>query len=61
MAANTSLTRECLELILRLGEAMDRKRAEPPIEVSPHSSLPVKSEVEPVELSGSERLYAGHD
>ncbi len=60
MAANTSLTRECLELILRLGEAMDRKRATPPTQVAPHS-LPAPSEVEPVEPSGSERLYAGHD
>jgi hypothetical protein len=60
MAANTSLTRECLELILRLGEAMDWKRTKPPTKVSPHP-LPELSEAVPAELSTSEKLDANHD
>ena len=30
MTVNTSLFRECLELILMLADALDRKRARPP-------------------------------
>jgi hypothetical protein len=32
---NTLLIRECLELILMLGDAMDRKKAERPVPVTP--------------------------
>jgi hypothetical protein len=44
MTVNTSLIRECLELILMLADALDRKRARPPTTVSPHS-LPATPEV----------------
>ena len=44
MTVNTSLIRECLELILMLADALDPKRARPPTTVSPHS-LPATQEV----------------
>jgi hypothetical protein len=50
---NTSLTRECLELILLLGDAMDKKKARPPITVS-QNSLPVTSQTVLVQPRGSE-------
>jgi hypothetical protein len=50
---NTSLTRECLELILSLGDAMDRKKASPAIAVS-QNSLPVTSQIALVQPRGSE-------
>ena len=57
MTANTSLIRECLELILMLADALDRKRARPPTTVSPHS-LPatpeVSSEHPPLGISDNE-------
>jgi hypothetical protein len=51
---NTSLIRECLELILMLADALERKKAGPPITVS-QNSLPVTPQVAPVELLGSVR------
>src|SRR4029077_21156950 len=44
MTVNTSLIRECLELILMLADALDPKRARPPATVSPRS-LPATPEV----------------
>ena len=49
MIANTSLVRECLELILMLADALDRKQTKPPSKVS-RQSLPVTPEVAPVVL-----------
>jgi hypothetical protein len=49
---NTSLVRECLELILMLADASDRKQTKPPSTVS-RQSLPVTPKVAPVVL-GSE-------
>jgi hypothetical protein len=60
MTANTSLVRECLELILMLADALDRKQAKPPITLS-RQSLPATPEVAPVELLGSEGLEAVRD
>jgi hypothetical protein len=54
---NTSLIRECLELILLLGDAMDRKKAERPITVS-QNSLPVTPHVAPVQPFGSAEAMA---
>jgi hypothetical protein len=54
---NTSLIRECLELILMLADALERKKAGPPITVS-QNLLPVTPQVAPVELLGSDRLNA---
>jgi hypothetical protein len=54
MTVNTSLVRECLELILMLAEALDGKQTKPPSTVS-RQSLPVTIEVAPVAL-GSETL-----
>jgi hypothetical protein len=42
---NTSLVRECLELILTLAYAVERKKAGPPITVS-QNSLPVTPDIE---------------
>jgi hypothetical protein len=57
MTVNTSLVRECLELILMLADALDRKRARPPTTVLPHS-LPatpdVSSEHPPLGISDDE-------
>jgi hypothetical protein len=50
---NTSLTRECLELILKLADALDRKKAKQPITLS--------QRVAPVELISSDRLEAVRD
>ena len=60
MTANTSLVRECLELILMLADALEKKKAGPPITVSPNS-LPVTPQVVPVELLASDRLEAVRD
>ena len=49
---NTSLVRECLELILMLADALDRKQTKPPSTLS-RQSLPVTPEVAPVAF-GSE-------
>jgi hypothetical protein len=49
MTANTSLVRECLELILTLADALDRKQTKPLSTVS-RQSLPVTPEVAPVAL-----------
>jgi hypothetical protein len=57
---NTSLTRECLELILKLADALDRKKAKQPITLS-QNSLPVTPQVAPVELISSDRLEAVRD
>src|SRR4029077_9619477 len=54
MTVNTSLVRECLELILMLADALDRKQTKPPSSVS-RQSLPVTPKVAPVVL-GSETL-----
>jgi hypothetical protein len=45
---NTSLIRECLELILMLADALEKKKAGPPITVS-QNSLPATPQVAPVE------------
>ena len=47
MTVNTSLVRECLELILMLADALDRKQTKPPSTLS-RQSLPVTPEVAPV-------------
>ena len=60
MTVNTSLVRECLELILMLADAVEKKKAGPPITVSPNS-LPVTPQVVPVELLASDRLEAVRD
>ena len=57
---NTSLVRECLELILMLADALEKKKAGPPIAVS-QNSLPVTPQVAPVELLASDRLEAVRD
>jgi hypothetical protein len=54
VTVNTSLVRECLELILMLADALDRKQTKPPSTVS-RQSLPVTPKVAPVVL-GSETL-----
>jgi hypothetical protein len=59
MTVNTSLVRECLELILMLADALDRKQTKPPSTVS-RRSLPVAPEVAPVAL-GSETLEGVRD
>jgi hypothetical protein len=59
MTANTSLVRECLELILMLADALDRKQTKPLSTVS-RQSLPVTPEVAPVAL-GSETLEGVRD
>jgi hypothetical protein len=57
LTVDTSLVRECLELILMLADALDQKRARPPTTVSPHS-LPatpdVSSEHPPLGISDDE-------
>jgi hypothetical protein len=50
MTANTSLVRECLELLLMLADAFDRKQTKPLSTVS-QQSLPVMPEVAPVALA----------
>jgi hypothetical protein len=59
MTANTSLVRECLELILMLADALDRKQIKPLTTVS-RQSLPVTPKVAPVAL-GSETLEGVRD
>ena len=59
MTVNTSLVRECLELILMLADALDRKQTKPPSTV-PRQSLPVTPEVAPVAF-GSETLEGIRD
>jgi hypothetical protein len=59
MTVNTSLVRECLELILMLADALDRKQTKPPSTVS-RQSPPVTPEVAPVAL-GSETLEGVRD
>ena len=54
MTVKTSLVRECLELILLLADALDRKRTKPPSTVS-RQSLPVTQEVAPVALGSETR------
>ena len=56
---DTSLVRECLELILMLADALEKKKAGPPI-IS-QNSLPVTPQVAPVELLASDRLEAVRD
>jgi hypothetical protein len=53
MTVNTSLVRECLELILMLADALDRKQAKL---TASQDSLPVMLETAPVELLRSEKL-----
>jgi hypothetical protein len=57
---NTSLVRECLELILMLADALEKKKAGPPITVS-QNSLPATLQVAPVEPLASDRLEAALD
>ena len=57
---NTSLVRECLELILMLAGALEKKKVGPTITVS-QNSLPVTPQVAPVELLASDRLEAVRD
>jgi hypothetical protein len=57
---NTSLVRECLELILMLADALEKKKAGPPITVS-QNSLPATPQVAPVEPLASDRLEAALD
>jgi len=59
MTVNTSLVRECLELILMLADTLERKQTKPPSTVS-RQSLPVTPEVAPVAL-GSETLEGVRD
>ena len=59
MTVNTSLVRECLELILMLADTLERKQTKPPSTVS-RQSLPVTIEVAPVAL-GSETLEGVRD
>jgi hypothetical protein len=59
MTVNTSLVRECLELILMLADALDRKQTKPPSTVS-RRSLPVTLEVATVAF-GSETLEGVRD
>jgi hypothetical protein len=54
---NTSLVRECLELILMLADALDRKQTKPPSTVS-RQSLPVTPKVAPVVLGSETRVFA---
>ena len=56
---NTSLVRECLELILMLADTLERKQTKPPSTVS-RQSLAVMPEVAPVVL-GSETLEGVRD
>ena len=51
---NTSLIRECLELILMLADALERKKAGPAMQ----NSHPVTPQVAPVELFGSDSMEA---
>ena len=51
---NTSLIRECLELILMLADALERKKAG----VAMQNSHPVTPQVAPVELFGSDSMEA---
>ena len=60
MAVDTSLIRECLELILMLADALDRERATLRTKVLQHP-LPVTPEISHVEFSGSQRVEAVHD
>jgi hypothetical protein len=55
MTANTSLVRECLELILMLADALDRKKTTKPLSRVSRQSLAVTPDVVPVAL-GSETL-----
>ena len=55
---NNSLVRECLELILMLGDAMDRKKAEPSMIVS-QEPLPLTPQIALAQPSGSEREAVG--
>ena len=57
---NTSLIRECLELILMLADALEKKKAGPPVTVS-QNSLPATPQVAPVEPLASDRLEAVRD
>jgi len=50
---NNSLIRECLELILMLGDAIDRKRAERSTTVS-QNPLPLTPQIALARPSGSE-------
>ena len=59
MTVNTSLVRECLELILMLADTLERKQIKPPSTVS-RQSLPVTPEIAPVAL-GSETLEGVRD
>jgi hypothetical protein len=59
MTVNTSLVRECLELILILADALDRKQTKPSSTVS-RQSLPLTPEVAPVAL-GLETLEGVRD
>ena len=51
---NTSLIRECLELILMLADALERKKAGPAMQ----NSHPVTPQVAPVELFGPDSMEA---
>jgi hypothetical protein len=51
---NTSLIRECLELILMFADALERKKAGPAMQ----NSHPVTPQVAPVGLFGSDSLEA---
>jgi hypothetical protein len=55
---NTSLVRECLELILTLADALEKKKAGLPIT---QNSLPATPQVAPVEPLASDRLEAVRD
>jgi hypothetical protein len=55
---NNSLVRECLELILMLGDAMDRKKAEPSMVVS-QEPLPLTPQIAIAQPSRSELEAAG--
>ena len=52
--------RECLELILMLADALEKKKAGPPITVS-QNSLPATPQVAPVEPLASDWLEAVRD
>ena len=58
---NTSLVRECLELILMLADALEKRKAGPPPITVSQNSLPVTPQVAPVELLASDRLEAVRD
>ena len=60
MTANTSLVRECLELILMLADALDRKQTKPLLKVS-RQSLPVTPEVVPVALGTLDGFERSND